>query len=68
MHFSGQRAALLTCIERKSRFLLTTKLEDKKSETTINALSNLLHTMPAKLRKTMTLDNVLYREAKRGSA
>ena len=57
MHFSGQRAALLTCIERKSRFLLTTKLEDKKSETTIDALSDLLHIMPAKQHKTMTLDN-----------
>ena len=57
MHFSGQRAALLTCIDRKSRFLLTTKLEDKKSNTTINALSDLLHTMPQRHLKTMTLDN-----------
>jgi len=57
MHFSGQRAALLTCIDRKSRFLLTAKLEDKKSKTTINALSVLLHTMPQRHLKTMTLDN-----------
>jgi len=57
MHFSGQRAALLTCIERRSRFLLTTKLADKKSNTTIDALRDLLQTMPKKVLKTMTLDN-----------
>ena len=57
MHFSGQRAALLTCIERSSRFLLTTKLEDKKSRTTINALAGLRKSMPERIRKTITLDN-----------
>jgi len=49
MHFPGQRTALLTCIERRSRFLLTTKLADKKSKPTIDALRDLLN--------TMTLDN-----------
>ena len=51
------RAALLTCIERKSRFLLTTKLEDEKSKTTINALADLLKSMPERVRKTITPDN-----------
>ena len=57
MHFSGQPAALLTCVERRSRFLLATKLDSKKSETTINALTELLKMMPPKTLKTMTLDN-----------
>ena len=57
MHFSGHRTALLTCIERRSRLLLTTKLADKKSKTTIDALNNLLEAMPKKFLKTMTLDN-----------
>jgi len=57
MHFSGQRTALLTGIERQSRFLLTTKLADKKSKTTIDALRDLLLTMPKKVLKTITLDN-----------
>jgi len=57
MHFSGQRPALLTCIDRKSRFLLTKKLPDKRSETTIDALSELLKRIPKRARKTVTLDN-----------
>lgn len=37
-HFAGQRPALLTCLERKSRFLLTERLENKTSKVTIDAL------------------------------
>ena len=57
MHFAGQRPALLTCLERKSRFLLTTKLENKTSRTTIDVLSELLNSVPQRARKTVTLDN-----------
>ena len=57
MHFAGQRAALLTCVERTSRFLLTTRLQDKKSKTTIDALTHLLGSIPRSIRKTITLDN-----------
>ncbi|MBL4747493.1 MAG: IS30 family transposase [Magnetovibrio sp.] len=56
MHFSGQSTALLMCIERRSRFLLTTKLADRKSKTTIDALRDLLLIMPHKCLKTITLD------------
>jgi transposase, IS30 family len=57
MHFAGQRPALLTCLERKSRFLLTTKLQNKTSKVTIDALSKLLSRVPKRARKTITLDN-----------
>jgi len=57
VHFAGQRPALLTCIERRSRFLLTIRIENKTSKTTIDALSRLLKTVPEKARKTITLDN-----------
>ena len=48
---------LLTCLERKSRFLLTTKLQNKTSKVTIDALSKLLSRVPKRARKTITLDN-----------
>ena len=38
-HFRGQKACLLTCVERRSRLLLTTAMTDKSANTTAQALS-----------------------------
>ena len=42
MHFREQKACLLTCVERRSRLLLTTAMTDKSADTTAQALSGLL--------------------------
>ncbi|MCC3862527.1 IS30 family transposase [Pseudemcibacter aquimaris] len=57
VHFSGQRASLLTCIDRKSRFLMTQKLPNKTAETTSDALTDMFDSLPRRLVKTMTVDN-----------
>lgn len=51
------KAALVSCIERKSRYLLLAKVDDKKAVTFNAALAQQLLTLPAELRKTLTLDN-----------
>ncbi|CCQ72016.1 IS30 family transposase [Magnetospira sp. QH-2] len=57
VHFRKQRACLLTCIERRSRLLLTATLPDKTARTTAEALARLLNRAPKRARKTVTLDN-----------
>ncbi|CCQ72432.1 IS30 family transposase [Magnetospira sp. QH-2] len=57
VHFRKQRACLLTCIERRSRLLLTAPLPDKTARTTAEALAGLLNRAPKRARKTVTLDN-----------
>ena len=57
MHFRGQKACLLTCVECQSRLLLTTAMTDKSANITAQALSGLLEKIPKKARKTVTLDN-----------
>jgi len=57
MLFGGQREALLTMTERKSRLLLASKLPDRKAETTAETMKEILLQVPAQARKTMTLDN-----------
>ena len=56
-HFRRQKACLLTCVERRSRLLLTTTTTDKSVDTTAQALSGLVEKIPKKARKTLTLDN-----------
>lgn len=51
------KAALVSCIERKSRYLLLAKVEDKTAVSFNAALSAQLQSIPAELRKTLTLDN-----------
>lgn len=51
------KAALVSCIERKSRYLLLAKVDDKKAVTFNTALTQQLLALPDKLRKTLTLDN-----------
>ena len=49
--------ALNSLVERKSRLLFLTKLERKTAEATRNAVINRLKVLPAKARRTLTLDN-----------
>lgn len=44
-------------VERKSRYTLLVKLNDKKSKTVCSAFSNKLNKLPTWFRKTMTYDN-----------
>lgn len=54
---SSGKAALVSCIERKSRYLLAAKVEDKTATSFNAALAAQLSTIPARLRQTLTLDN-----------
>jgi len=51
------KAALVTCIERKSRYLLATKVEDKTASSFNAALSVQMAAIPVEMRHTLTLDN-----------
>jgi IS30 family transposase len=51
------RAALVSCVERKSRYLLLAKVEDKTAASFNAALAGQLQAVPSALRKTLTLDN-----------
>ena len=46
-----------TILERKSRFLLATKLPDKKAVTLTTASTRIFRHIPRKMRKTLTVDN-----------
>lgn len=54
---SSGKVALASCIERKSRYLLLARVEDKTAVSFNAALSAQLLSIPAGLRKTLTLDN-----------
>lgn len=51
------RSQLVTHVERKSRYLLAAKLEDRKAATFADRSVALLKTVPVQLRHTLTLDN-----------
>ena len=51
------RSHLATHVERKSRYLLAGKLDDRKADTFADRSVTLLNTAPAQLRQTLTLDN-----------
>jgi len=51
------KAALASCVERKSRYLLAAKVEDKTAGSFNAVLANQLQVIPAELRQTLTLDN-----------
>lgn len=50
-------AALSSLVERKSRYLMLTKLEAKTAEATYNAVVERLGDLSPKARRTMTFDN-----------
>lgn len=49
--------ALNSLVERKSRYLMLTKLDAKTAEATCNAIVERLKDLPARGRRTLTLDN-----------
>ncbi|AVD71174.1 hypothetical protein CAY53_06470 [Desulfobulbus oralis] len=54
---SRSKTALLSCTERKSRFLLLARVQDKTAASFNAALIPCLRAVPPKLRQTLTLDN-----------
>jgi IS30 family transposase len=57
----GKRSSgyIATMVERKSRFLLATKLENKKAATLTTESVRAFGSIPRKMRKTLTVDNGL---------
>ena len=53
----GQKSAIGTIVERKTRFTFIVKLENRKSETVTYQFAKILNTLPKFIRKTMTYDN-----------
>ncbi len=51
------RSHLATHVERKSRFLIATKLADRKADTFAERSTEVLNKVPRGLRHTLTLDN-----------
>lgn len=51
------KAALVSCLERKSRYLLAAKVSDKTAASFNAAMTAQMAVIPAKLRHTLTLDN-----------
>jgi len=48
---------IATILERKSRFLIATKLQNKKADTLTTASARAFRFIPRKMRKTLTVDN-----------
>lgn len=53
----GSKTGLNSLLERKSGFILLSKLADKTAETTCRVMVERLSSMPKRLRKTLTTDN-----------
>jgi IS30 family transposase len=53
----GRRSGVVTMVERKSQYLRVRKTRNLKSSATMRAACRGLCDLPAKLRRTMTLDN-----------
>lgn len=54
---SSGKAALVSCVERKSRYLLAARVEDKTAASFNVALASQMLSVPPELRQTLTLDN-----------
>ena len=53
----GQKSAIGTIVERKTRFTFIVKIENRKSKTVTQQFAKTMNTMPKFIRKTMTYDN-----------
>jgi IS30 family transposase len=53
----GQKSAIATVVERKTRFTFIMKIDNRKSKTVTKAFAKSLNTLPKKLKKSMTYDN-----------
>lgn len=57
MMFSNKKSNILVMQERKSRFITLVAQADKKSNTIIGNKKEVLSSLPASLRRTITMDN-----------
>ena len=55
----GQKSAIGTIVDRKTRFLIIVKINNRKSKTVTQEFAKHLNKQPKYLRKTMTYDNGL---------
>lgn len=53
----GQKSAIGTIVERKTRYTFIVKLENRKSETVTHQFAKIVNTLPKFITKTMTYDN-----------
>lgn len=53
----GQKSAIGTIVERKTRYTFIVKLENRKSETVTKQFAKILNTLPKFITKSMTYDN-----------
>jgi IS30 family transposase len=53
----GKQGAILTCVDRNSRYLIGSLMEDRKSLTLSNTLIEDFFEIPLDKRKTFTSDN-----------
>lgn len=53
----GHRSGAVTLVDRKSGYLLLGKVQDRRAATVREAMTQLFQPLPARLRKTLTLDN-----------
>ena len=53
----GQKSAIATNVERKTRYTFIMKIDNRKSKTVTKAFANSLNTLPNNIRKSMTYDN-----------
>ena len=53
----GHRSGAVTLVDRKSGYLLLSKVRDRQAATVREAMTQLFQPLPARLRKTLTLDN-----------
>lgn len=54
---SHGRSALLTSVERKSRYLVAAKLKDRTAASWNDAAIHAMRSLPSSLRRTLTVDN-----------
>ena len=53
----GQKSAIATLVDRKSRYTLIVKVKNRKSNTVVNAMANAILSLPDNKYKSMTYDN-----------
>lgn len=57
IHGKGASCSLLTSLERKSRYLVAVKVQDRTAETMQQVIPKVFRHVPRTLRETITLDN-----------
>ncbi len=58
VHGAGHSGMIMTCVERKSGFLITAKMKDGTSARLNAAKERAFRIIPPRLRQTLTVDNV----------